>query len=233
MPAESDPHEKLGVTRDVSPCSLRRAFHREARKWHPDKRPADESEEERAAANRHFIEIHAAYEKLLRRDEGLDGPIGSADAVERSAKTLEQARASLAEAQEYLNELRESCRMEHWSDEELEVLMSTWRGAWRAVQHMHRAEIAAQAKFNLEKACMGLSTAELDPTTAEKKPVDGPRKMDDNFVDNLGQAFKELIFDFWHNVSWSNEEACDSPAKDGNACIQSNFFVDRSSSWFF
>ena len=74
---------------------------------------------------------------------------------------------------------------------------------------MHKAEISAQAKFNLEKACMGIANAEPDPTPEEPQAVDGPRKMNDNFAENLGQAFTELIFDFWSAVtpmSWSSNK---------------------------
>ena len=65
-----DPYEILGVARDATPDQIRKAYHRLAKKLHPDLNPGDKTAESR------FKEVASAYdllsdkEKRRRFDEG-------------------------------------------------------------------------------------------------------------------------------------------------------------------
>lgn len=85
-------YDVLGVPRSASPSLIRQAFLREAKKWHPDKRPRDESLQDREHAKLQFIAIHAAYEALGERperpassfEEESQGPTKSGDSTTAS-----------------------------------------------------------------------------------------------------------------------------------------------------
>jgi len=56
----SQPHAVLGVPYDASESEIRAAYHKAAKKYHPDKQSSNEKE----AAISHFVEIQEAYEIL-------------------------------------------------------------------------------------------------------------------------------------------------------------------------
>lgn len=60
--AKSDYYETLGVDRGASPDELKKAFRKQAMKYHPDRNPGD------AAAEQKFKEVNEAYD-VLRDDQ--------------------------------------------------------------------------------------------------------------------------------------------------------------------
>ena len=61
--AQRDYYEVLGVSRDVSPGDLKKAYRRLAMKYHPDRNPGD------ADAESHFKEAKEAYEVLAHAEK--------------------------------------------------------------------------------------------------------------------------------------------------------------------
>jgi len=59
MAVETDYYEALGVSRDASKEEIKRAFRRNAKKWHPDRNPDDREE-----AERRFREAAESYQVL-------------------------------------------------------------------------------------------------------------------------------------------------------------------------
>uniref|UniRef100_A0A7S1S8G4 J domain-containing protein n=1 Tax=Alexandrium catenella TaxID=2925 RepID=A0A7S1S8G4_ALECA len=200
---ELGPHELLRVEVGAAPATIRACFIREAKRWHPDKRPPGESEEEREAARARFVAVHAAYEALSSAAaESLDYQVGGssasiAAACRGSAKAVEEARARREEAEEYLNELRSGVLQgQGWAPEEREVLQATWRRAFRAVEAFRREEMAAQVAFDYGMALEADTNvgSEAMPKTAEKAALDGPRTFGDH-IDGVGTAFNEIFED--------------------------------------
>lgn len=74
MPSVQDLYEVLGVARDAAPADLKKAYHKLALRWHPDKCPNDKLAEDKfkEAANAYQIlsdpEKRAVYDR-----QGLDG----------------------------------------------------------------------------------------------------------------------------------------------------------------
>ena len=66
MPRQQTPYEILGVERDADQATIKKAFRKAAKRWHPDKNPGDPD------AARRFKEVAAAYavlsDKAKRRD---------------------------------------------------------------------------------------------------------------------------------------------------------------------
>mmetsp|Transcript_51722 Transcript_51722/g.103997 ORF Transcript_51722/g.103997 Transcript_51722/m.103997 type:complete len:233 (-) Transcript_51722:50-748(-) len=200
---ELTPHELLHVDVGATPATIRACFLREAKRWHPDKRPLGESEEEREAARARFVAVHAAYEALSSAAaESLDYQVGGsaasiAAACRGSAEALEEARSRRVEAEAYLNELwSDALQGRDWTPDEREVLHATWRRAFRAVEAFRREEMAAQVAFDYGmalEASANVGPAAM-PKPAEKAALDGPRTFGDH-VDGVGTAFNELFED--------------------------------------
>ena len=60
---EVDPFEVLGVPQDADIPAVRKAFHKLARKWHPDKNAGEKEEE----AKRMMQKLNEAYDACLDR----------------------------------------------------------------------------------------------------------------------------------------------------------------------
>ena len=58
MAAKRDYYEVLGVARDADPGTIKKAYRKLAKKYHPDTNPGD------PAAERHFKEVTEAYNIL-------------------------------------------------------------------------------------------------------------------------------------------------------------------------
>jgi O-acetyl-ADP-ribose deacetylase (regulator of RNase III) len=58
---ETDAHKLLGIESNANPDEIRKAFKKQALKWHPDKHPAEKKE----VAEEMFKKIANAYEKLI------------------------------------------------------------------------------------------------------------------------------------------------------------------------
>jgi hypothetical protein len=63
--AEKDPYQILGVSRNASQQEIKRAFRKQAQRYHPD-RVSHLGEEFQQLAKEKFQEIQKAYEMLLR-----------------------------------------------------------------------------------------------------------------------------------------------------------------------
>mmetsp|Transcript_55438 Transcript_55438/g.161900 ORF Transcript_55438/g.161900 Transcript_55438/m.161900 type:complete len:221 (-) Transcript_55438:129-791(-) len=197
---ELTPNEILSVDADATPATIRARFIREAKRWHPDKRPPGESPEEREAARARFVAVHAAYEALSSAahappdDQAGSSAAAVAAACRGSKKALEEARARRAEAEEYLNELWSGALQgQEWTPEEQQVLQATWRRAFRAVEAFRREELAAQVAFDYGMA-LEANGPEAVPQPAEKAALDGPRTFGDH-LDGVGEAFREIYED--------------------------------------
>lgn len=57
---ENDPYKILGIDRSASDDEIKKAYRREAMKWHPDRQPPEKRDE----AQQRFSEVAGAYEKL-------------------------------------------------------------------------------------------------------------------------------------------------------------------------
>ncbi|CAK8996607.1 unnamed protein product [Durusdinium trenchii] len=122
------PYEILGVPEGSGMAVVRKRFFREARRWHPDKHQGD-SEEEIENAHLRFVQIHAAYQAILR--EGiLEGPRQQADAptfeneafqrwtrerhleqrLDEAEEAHENTKAELDEINDYLETQRDLAR---------------------------------------------------------------------------------------------------------------------------
>lgn len=209
--ASQDPYEVLGVERTASAAAIRSHFLKEARRWHPDKRPADEEEEARAR----FVAIHAAYEKIVAEA----GEQGSSEAPQPSAfvsifkgsrEAYEKARADRQEAEEYLAETRSDLLQDrYFTDEERKLLQASWQRAARAVEILRREEVHFRVMLNYDDAYTAAASrgSEVEVTNAPATPaLDGPRTMGDH-LEGVGDAFKEIFtdvcgayFSFWKAV---------------------------------
>ncbi|PKO48352.1 MAG: molecular chaperone DnaJ [Betaproteobacteria bacterium HGW-Betaproteobacteria-4] len=91
----SDPHDILGVSPGATPAELKRAYRRQAMRWHPDR-------SDHPHATERFKEIGAAYERLLAGDdpegEEVDAAPEETEAAARAADIRLSLEISLEEA---------------------------------------------------------------------------------------------------------------------------------------
>eukprot|EP00930_Biecheleria_cincta_P053951 TRINITY_DN3978_c0_g1_i1.p1 TRINITY_DN3978_c0_g1~~TRINITY_DN3978_c0_g1_i1.p1 ORF type:complete len:228 (+),score=36.24 TRINITY_DN3978_c0_g1_i1:98-781(+) len=206
--ASQDPYEILGVERNATAAAIRSKFLKEARRWHPDKRPAEESEEARVR----FIAIHAAYEKISsetpQQGDGDRQHSGISNVFKGSRDAYELARANREEAEEYLKETRSECLQDrYFTDEEWKVLQTSWRRAAHAVEVLRREEIHFKVMMSYEAAYEAAESRGSEVTAPQPTPqIDGPRTMSDR-LEGAGDAFKEIFTDvcgayfaFWREV---------------------------------
>ena len=87
MTAAPSPFEVLGISDDASPDEIRRAYRRQARRYHPDRNPGDEGAAEA------FLAVKAAYERLdpADPDAGFDAERVVAE-MQRAAVEAERRR---------------------------------------------------------------------------------------------------------------------------------------------
>lgn len=201
------PREVLGVDKDADQAAIRSRFLQEARKWHPDKRPLDESEDDREDARIRFIAIHAAYETLSREaadsvEEGttIDHRFGFETVFEGSAQKLEEARARRAEAEDYVKELRENViKMDDWTVEEEKVLRTAWRRAYRAVEALKKEEVAAELTLHMSQT-LREHRKQREAASAAPPNLDGPRGFGD-YAESLSTSVREILGDLAYNVA--------------------------------
>eukprot|EP00931_Biecheleriopsis_adriatica_P008218 TRINITY_DN109434_c0_g1_i1.p1 TRINITY_DN109434_c0_g1~~TRINITY_DN109434_c0_g1_i1.p1 ORF type:complete len:245 (+),score=63.52 TRINITY_DN109434_c0_g1_i1:53-736(+) len=203
------PWEILGVPRDADPAAIKKAFRLEARKWHPDKRPQGESEEDALRARSHFLAIQGAYEALLS---------GAAQASAQEATTFDhvssyfscytkealvEARAAREEAEEYVKELREQTLQDYdWTEEEQKELEGIWSRAFLAVQVLRQKEQRIQVMMEFdEKIQETKSRPKVTDPTPKKAALGGPRTMSDRFH-GVGEAFGEIFEDLGSMASY-------------------------------
>eukprot|EP00928_Gymnodinium_smaydae_P053347 TRINITY_DN37358_c0_g1_i1.p1 TRINITY_DN37358_c0_g1~~TRINITY_DN37358_c0_g1_i1.p1 ORF type:complete len:290 (-),score=80.52 TRINITY_DN37358_c0_g1_i1:110-868(-) len=224
--SQPPPHEVLGVAADADVETIRAQFLREARKWHPDKRPADEPAEAREAARCRFIEVHAAYEALQR-----GGASSSSKGAVRSRKQqdlpeyfkvtpeqLAEVRARKAATEAWLRELWDEIAPgvegSSMSADEQKAVRRTWNRAFAALEAIKYEETELEMKLRYASALKGGASAKdrrtSEPADAEvragnevardeqeKQPtLDGPRTMSDH-LEGVGSALHEMVFDFW------------------------------------
>merc|ERR1712194_408901 len=128
-----------------------------------------------------------------------------------SDETVAEAKAKLAEAEEYDRMLSKDADRA-WRDEDKDVVEKTWRNASRVVQQFKddvmRAEVAAEYKRALEKS---RSQHNVVAQPMYPKELDGPRAMSDNIM-GVGAAFSE-IFEDVHEVYQGYFNAWNSATK--------------------
>ncbi len=119
----SDAYEILGIPVGADENTIRQAYHRQARLWHPDQ---FQDEQKREAANRRMVALNHAYEEALARCTGSGGPsslppkLSCEDAVEMAGKMLDKGYPESALQQL----LRASTRSAAWYALQGKVLMS-------------------------------------------------------------------------------------------------------------
>ena len=87
MPERKSPHDILGVSPDASEEEIRSAFHKAAKKYHPDKQT---NQEDRENANLRFNEVNEAYESLIsqfRNNYGMEGEQDLNESASSSPRT--------------------------------------------------------------------------------------------------------------------------------------------------
>ena len=117
----SDPFLILGIQETSDETVVRHAYHRQARKWHPDQ---FQDEAQREEANRRMVALNLAYEKALAHCANKDSTgrpvlISCDDAVELGEKML--AKGFPESALQQL--LRASSRSAAWYATQGKVLM--------------------------------------------------------------------------------------------------------------
>lgn len=220
-------HEVLGVPANASVATIRSQFLKEARKWHPDKRPQGESEEEAAQAHARFIALHASYEALMsvaEQYELQEDPTSTAalitSAFQGSKEAYEEARRNFEEAQAYVDELKQDTLKGHsWTREEMEVLRKTWTRAFRGLECLRREMIMAEVRLRYARQLEEYASTKILPEPAEEPTpasLDGPRTMSDTLegaCEAMGEIFQDVsgvcgsYFDAWRVIrahSWFN-----------------------------
>merc|ERR1711907_30056 len=77
--------EILGVGKGATPAEIRRAYHKKSLQWHPDKHP-----DNKAAAQKKFVEIAQAYEQLTSKPGASGMPSGGEEVdLEEAMKLFE------------------------------------------------------------------------------------------------------------------------------------------------
>lgn len=83
------PHSLLGLKPDADAAAIKRAFRRQAMRWHPDRNPDP-------AALEHFKALRAAYEQLLAQRAGADPDENEDDAADAATDGTAGASAHAA-----------------------------------------------------------------------------------------------------------------------------------------
>ncbi len=116
----ADAFEILGIPMTSDEAEIRRAYHQQARRWHPDQ---FQDPEKREDANRRMVALNHAYEEALAHAsrDGFRQPqaISCEDAVELGANMLEKGYPESALQQL----LRASSRNAEWYAVQGRVLM--------------------------------------------------------------------------------------------------------------
>ncbi|MBR5345647.1 MAG: DnaJ domain-containing protein [Clostridia bacterium] len=117
----SDPFLILGIEETSDETLVRHAYHRMARKWHPDQ---FQDEAQREEANRRMVALNHAYEKALahcspKKQSSLPMVISCEDALELGGKMLDKGFPESALQQL----LRASSRSAAWYAMQGKVLM--------------------------------------------------------------------------------------------------------------
>ncbi len=117
----SDPFLILGIQQTSDETAIRHAYHRQARKWHPDQ---FQDEAQREEATRRMVALNHAYEQALaqcgpKKPATLPAVISCEDALELSGKMLDKGYPESALQQL----LRASSRSAAWYALQGKVLM--------------------------------------------------------------------------------------------------------------
>jgi curved DNA-binding protein CbpA len=173
-----EPHELLGVARDAPLAALRKAYLVQAKLWHPDKRSADETKEEKASAQARFLDIQRAYQTLLDAatqksrnfTEEEREPHKSKNFIERSrkaAQNLAAAKEQRETAQESYDLLLSAIKASEMKGTEHQAALASQRQRHEDMKRRHRdagAEFREDERIraHLKREYLELKRAEAD-----------------------------------------------------------------------
>ncbi|CAK9087380.1 LINE-1 retrotransposable element ORF2 protein [Durusdinium trenchii] len=218
------PYEILGVPEGSGMAVVRKRFFREARRWHPDKHQGD-SEEEIENAHLRFVQIHAAYQAILR--EGiLEGPRQQADAptfeneafqrwtrerhleqrLDEAEEAHENTKAELDEINDYLETQRDLARNQAlYTAEEFEAIRASWNDTMKAQLLLQNREQQYKAQVNKlrmrQKHLQQLSRSQSAPPKSrrsEEEPEKEPKSLMDateSALCYLGESVTQTCMD--------------------------------------
>eukprot|EP00931_Biecheleriopsis_adriatica_P088389 TRINITY_DN6271_c0_g1_i5.p1 TRINITY_DN6271_c0_g1~~TRINITY_DN6271_c0_g1_i5.p1 ORF type:complete len:246 (+),score=74.69 TRINITY_DN6271_c0_g1_i5:25-762(+) len=208
------PYEILGVSRDASEADIKKAYKKEALKWHPDKNP-----DNKEYAAQMFRKMAQAYDvlsnpaKRAKWDEANRGNVYEHDGVV-TEEALAEACSRRAQAEEYLRELEESeDRGEEWSEADLAVS--------RLLLEEEQMKVALSFKKKIEGAhvldalrfiekCVKQSEEAYAAAQAAKTPWGRAEAF--MFVDKSLQASGTMSYDdFLDEVHQSDVQKADDP----------------------
>mmetsp|Transcript_109332 Transcript_109332/g.189741 ORF Transcript_109332/g.189741 Transcript_109332/m.189741 type:complete len:236 (+) Transcript_109332:89-796(+) len=218
---ESRPHVLLGVSLGSTVSEMRSAFIREVKIWHPDKRPLDESPEDKELARARFVAIHKAWEDVLKNgcpaDErpqpnvSRDGTDGRSRSQISLAQELEKVRAQRKEVEEAMRDIRSAVNVEKWTAEDEQVLRDSVRSTFKALEMLKRQESELEVFARMQKfreECQNqprrVYDDELGPSE-QSTPLDGPRNMTAATPFNgVAEVVQEMVYDFWRFVTFKD-----------------------------
>ena len=155
----TDPFAVLEIKPTSDVDAVRAAYHRLARRWHPDQFHTPEEQEE---ATRHMVVLNQAYQEALqlaskRAMTPYNEPITCEDAILLSRRLLERGNAQAALRQM----LRAITRSAAWYGLQGEILM--------AMEQYESAEQSYREAIRREPGNMTYRAGALDATVAARK----------------------------------------------------------------
>ena len=155
----TDPFAALGIRPTTNVEAVRAAYHRLARKWHPDQFHTPEEQER---AHQHMVTLNAAYEEALklasaRSSTPYTETIACEDAVALARRLLD--RGSPESALRQL--LRAEARGAAWWNAQGDVLMS--------MRQYESAEQSYREAIRLDPNTMAYRAGALDAHVAARK----------------------------------------------------------------
>ncbi|KAL3940425.1 MAG: hypothetical protein SGBAC_005033 [Bacillariaceae sp.] len=108
---ERPPHAILGVSKDAAEAEIRTAYHKAAKKYHPDKQT---NQQDKDKANVQFSQVNEAYESLMSQFHCHYGDEGEQDlADERPSRTRPKGKAGGQKVRKRSSTSRTSTNSEH------------------------------------------------------------------------------------------------------------------------
>lgn len=203
----------LGVEKGGPSDELRRAYLREARKWHPDKLPGDASEKERKYSQQRFVAIQRAWEKLQRIADSHFVSQRRAmqtqreDAYKEAKKELEEVESALADVQENIRVLKDAVGRGEWTGEDKQAFDRSVEQLFKAEHELMRTVEVCKIKVeDYERALIVTEAEQARRETEERQRKEEVEELDDKIwsldgprqrMSNVHEGLKECVVDFW------------------------------------